>query len=139
MEYKRFGQTIIARMDKGEEILEQLKEIAVKEKIKLAHLHALGAVNDFTIRVLDTKENVRKQLHFNGTFEIVSLNGTINTMNEEYYSHVHFSAGNETGEVFGGHLISAYISATCEMIITVVEGRVDRYHEEETGLNLFKF
>ena len=34
MEYRRFGNTIIARIDKNEEILEQLKEIALKEKIK---------------------------------------------------------------------------------------------------------
>ena len=33
MEYKRFDNTIIARIDKGEEILEQLKVIAVNENI----------------------------------------------------------------------------------------------------------
>ena len=44
MEYRRFENTIIARIDKGEEILEQVKEIALKEKIKLASVQALGAV-----------------------------------------------------------------------------------------------
>lgn len=34
MDYRRFGNTIIARMDKGEEILEQVKEIALREKNK---------------------------------------------------------------------------------------------------------
>ena len=34
MEYRKFGNTIIARIDKGEEILEQVKEIALKENIK---------------------------------------------------------------------------------------------------------
>ena len=29
MDYRRFGNTIIARIDKGEEILEQVKEIAL--------------------------------------------------------------------------------------------------------------
>lgn len=33
MECKRFDNTIIARIDKGEEILEQLKVIAVNENI----------------------------------------------------------------------------------------------------------
>lgn len=31
MDYRRFGNTIIARIDKGEEILEQVKEIALRE------------------------------------------------------------------------------------------------------------
>ena len=35
MEYRRFNNTIVARIDKGEEILEQIKAIALKEKIKL--------------------------------------------------------------------------------------------------------
>ena len=32
MEYRRFENTIIARIDKGEEIVEKVKEIATKEK-----------------------------------------------------------------------------------------------------------
>lgn len=139
MEYRRFEQTIIARMDKGEEILEQVREIALKEKIKLAHLHALGATNDFTVGVFDTVTRQYKANHFTGNFEIVSLTGTINTMNEEYYCHLHMSAGNDAGEVFGGHLNQAYVSATCEMVITIVNGCVDRIHEETVGLNLFRF
>ena len=44
MQYKRFDNNIIARIDKGEEILEQLKNIALKEDIKLASISALGAI-----------------------------------------------------------------------------------------------
>ena len=42
-------------------------------------------------------------------------------------------------KVFGGHLNRAIVSATCEMIINIIDGRVDRYFDEEIGLNLFKF
>ena len=51
MEYRRFGSDIVARMDKGEEILAQIKEIALKESIKSASVTALGATNDFTVGV----------------------------------------------------------------------------------------
>ena len=51
MKYKRFDNTIIARIDKGEEILKSLKTIALSEGIKLANINAIGAVNDFTIGV----------------------------------------------------------------------------------------
>ncbi len=139
MEYKRFENTIVARIDKGEEILEQVKEIALKEKVRLASVQALGAINKFTVGVFKTDEKKYLANEFEGSYEIVSLSGTINTMNGEFYCHLHMSAGNEKGEVFGGHLNQAFVSATCEMVITVIDGTVDRYYDEGIGLNLFQF
>ena len=139
MDYRRFENTIVARIDKGEEVLEKIKEIALKENIKLANINALGATNNFTVGVFKTEEKKYYSNTFEGDFEIVSLTGTINTMNDEFYSHIHMSAGNDKGEVFGGHLNKAIISATCEMIINIIDGKVDREKNEEIGLNLFKF
>ena len=139
MEYRRFANKIIARIDKGEEILEKIKEIALKENIKLATISALGATNDFTVGVYKIEEKKYYSNTFTGNFEIGSLTGTINTMNDEFYTHIHMSAGNDSGEVFGGHLNRAIVSATCEMVITIVDGKVDRFFDEITGLNLFKF
>ena len=139
MEYRRFENTIIARIDKGEEILDKVKEIALKENIKLASVQALGAISQFTVGVFKTDEKKYLANEFEGAFEIVSLTGTINTMDGEFYAHLHMSAGDEKGQVFGGHLNRARVSATCEMVITVIPGIVDRKYSEEIGLNLFQF
>ena len=139
MEYRRFGDTVVLRIDRGEEICEQLKSMALKEEIRLAEISALGAVNDFTVGVFRTGEKKYYANRFTGDHEIVSLTGTISTMNGEYYAHLHMSAGNAKGEVFGGHLNSARVSATCEMIVRVIDGRVGRAFNEDVGLNLFSF
>ena len=139
MEYKRFGDTLVLRIDRGEEICEQLKIAAEKEGIRLAEISALGAVNDFTVGVFKTAEKKYYANHFTGDHEIVSLTGTISTMNGEYYAHLHMSAGNAKGEVFGGHLNTAYVSATCEMVVRLVDGTVERAFSEDIGLNLFSF
>ena len=81
MEYRRFENTIIARIDKGEEILEQVKIIALTENIQLASVQALGAVGKFTVGVFRTEQKIYQSNEFQGDFEIVSLVGTINTMN----------------------------------------------------------
>lgn len=139
MEYRRFGNKIIARIDKGEEILTTIKEISLKENIKLASVQALGATDEFTVGVYKVDEKKYYANEFKGYFEIVSLTGTINAMNGEFYTHIHMSAGNDKGEVFGGHLNKAIVSATCEMVIDIIDGNVDRKYDEETGLNVFRF
>lgn len=139
MEYKRFGDTIIARMDKGEEITAQVRKIAEAEQIKLASIEALGALNDFHVGLFDVTEKKFHGNHFHGAYEMVSLTGTINTMNGEFYSHLHMCAADANANVFGGHLVDATISATCEMVIRILDGTVDREYSEEVGLNLFKF
>ena len=139
MEYRRLGNTIVARIDRGEEILAAVREIAEAEHIQLASVSALGATNDFTVGVYNVDEKQYHANDFKGNFEIVSLTGTINTMDGEFYTHLHMSAGDEKGQVFGGHLNRAVVSAVCEMVITVIDGVVDRRFSEEIGLNLFRF
>lgn len=139
MEYKRFDNTIVARLDRGEEILTEIEKIAKAESIKLAKVSAIGAVNDFTVGVYDVDKKEYKANSFTGDFELLSLLGNINTMHGEYYCHLHMSVGNEKGEVFGGHLNRAVISVTCEMFIDIIDGTVDREHDDSIGINLFKF
>lgn len=139
MEYRKFGNTIVARLDKGEEIIDKIKEISLKEDIKLASVNALGAVNEFTVGVFKPMEKKYYANNFSGAFEIVSLYGTISIMDDEFYTHIHMSAGDENGAVYGGHLNKAIISATCEITIQIINGQVEREYSEEIGLNLFKF
>lgn len=137
MKYYRSGNTLVVRMDKGEEITEQLKRLAREEKILLAEVNGLGAIDDFTVGVYDVADKVFRPRTFQGCYEIVSLHGTINTFHGAYYSHLHMSAGNAEGQVLGGHLSRAVISATGELVVTILDGTVDRRYDEETGLNLF--
>ena len=139
MEYRKFGNTIVARMDRGEEIVTSVLALAEQEHIRLASIQALGAIDRFTVGVFNTETKQYRANEFSGAFEIVSLTGTLSTMDGKPYCHLHLSAGNEKGEVFGGHLNSARISATCEMVLQLIDGQVERKFSEEIGLNLFEF
>ncbi|EKC68848.1 hypothetical protein LEA_08585, partial [human gut metagenome] len=72
MEYRKLDNVIVARIDKDEEILEQLRVIAIKENIKLASVQALGAINDFTVGVYKTDEKKYYSNSFQGYYEITS-------------------------------------------------------------------
>ena len=139
MEYKIFKNTILIRIDKDEEILEKLMEVCDKEHVKLANVNALGAIGDFTIGLFDTSEKKYYSTNYTGDYEIVSLTGSISTMDGKLYNHIHISAGDRENKVFGGHLNRAVVSATCEIFIHIIDGEVDRKFNEEVGLNLLKF
>lgn len=139
MEYQKFENTYLVRLDRGEEVLEQVKALSLKEQISLATVQGLGAVNDLTLGVFRPTEKTYHSNRFQGCYEIVSLTGTVSTMNGEYYCHLHMSAGDESGHVVGGHLNRAVISATGELVVTVIPGTVDRAFDPEVGLNLLKF
>lgn len=139
MDYRKFKNQYVIRLDRGEEIVESLKKIADKENIKLAYLMGIGAVGKVTAGVFDTKEKVFKGHTWEGDLEVVSIGGNINTMNGETYVHFHISAADEQGNVFGGHLQEAVISGTGELVLTEIDGTVDRKFDEEIGLNLFDF
>ena len=139
MEYRKMGDTFLLRLDPGEEITQSLRRLAEQEQIHLAAVQGLGAVNDFTVGAYDTKKKEYRSNRFQGVYEIVSLSGTIDTMDGGFYAHLHMSAADETGHVLGGHLNRAVISATGELVIRSLEGTLDRAHSPEIGLNLWKF
>ncbi len=139
MEYKQICNVFIVRMDPGEEICAKLLEISEKENISLAKISGLGAINEFTTGVFDPVEKKYYANHFEGMYEITSLTGTLTRKNGAPYLHVHMSAGDRNGCVAGGHLNSARVSATAEIIIQKIYGEVGRSFSEDVGLNLLDF
>lgn len=140
MEYKRFGDTIYARLDRGEEILSCMEKLAGAEGIRLADIRGLGAIDEFTVSVYDVDERKFYPHTFTGPHEVTSLAGSINTMGGKFYAHLHMSAADTECRVVGGHLNRARISGTGELVLSVTDGTVDRFRDEAvTGLNLFCF
>ena len=136
MIYNTFGNKIILRLDPGEEICESILEVAEKEHISLAEITGIGAVNDLTIGAFDVACKEYHANHFTGYYEVVSLIGTLTTKEGKPYLHVHMSAGDINGAMVGGHLNKAVISATAEIVITLISGEVTREYNDAVGLNL---
>ena len=139
MEYRKFDNTIIMRVDPGEEICQELLKLAEREQIELASISGLGALNRITTGVFDTVTKEYHANHFEGAYEVVSLTGTLTRKDGAPYLHAHLSAGDMKGAVIGGHLNEAVVSATAEIVVTLIPGKVGRRLDEKIGLNLFDF
>ena len=138
MKYKRFGEDIAVRLEAGEEVLSSLAELAEREGVTFASVSGIGAADEFDVSVYDVKAKVYFDNTFREPMEITSLLGTVSEKDGAPYVHIHATAGRADGAAVGGHLKRAVISATCELVLHTVYGRVPRFYDERTGLNLME-
>ena len=139
MEFKRFENDYVVRLNKGENVIESLKKLCKEENIKLAEITGLGASDKVEIGVFNINTKEYKTKVFEGMFEITSLVGNATRKDGEVYLHIHINFGDAEGNVYGGHLVDSNISATSEIIVRKINGEVGRKLSEEIGLNLLSF
>lgn len=136
MRLKRLDERYLIRLERGEEIQECLRRFAVKERIPACSLTGIGATDRATVAVYDTDAKVYRNSEHAGKIEILSLVGNISWNGEEPVSHVHMTATEVTSGVFGGHLVSARVSATVEITVLPFPERITRVLDERIGLPL---
>ena len=139
MEFRRFNDTYVVRMDRGEEVMSTLAGLCEKEGIRLASVAAIGAVDRAVVGLYDVSEKVYHKKEFTEPMEIGSLLGTVTEKDSKPYLHLHATLCDAHMQVHGGHVNELRISATCEMVLRLIPGEVGRRPDEVTGLNLFAF
>ncbi len=139
MIYRVFGDYIVLRLEKGDEVFSCIKQICEKKLVRLGTVTGIGAINHLEMGLYD----VSKKEYFKNTLdkdlEITSLMGNVSKKDGETYLHVHITAADREGKVWGGHLNQAIVSATGEIFIHSIYGNVERREDDETGLNLMEF
>lgn len=139
MVYKRFDDKLVIRLRKGDKLVESVREILEKEDIKAGFVTGIGATNDLNVGLYDPKEKKYNSKNYKEDLEITNFAGNISNMDGELYTHFHITCGRSDGTAIAGHLNEAVISLTAEIFITIIDGEINRIHDEELGLNLIEF
>ena len=139
MEFRRFNDTYVVRMDRGEEVVENLTALCEREGIRLASVEAIGAVDRAVVGLYDVDKKVFHRKEFQEPMELTSLLGTVTEKDGKPYLHLHATLCDANMQTRGGHVNELHISATCEMVLRLLPGSVGRRPDEATGLNLFSF
>jgi len=109
-------QTITVRLKPGQDLKEELDQLAVNENLEAACV--LTCAGSLTTAVL----RFANQSHtdtLTGHFEIVSLTGTFSV----HGSHFHISISDGEGRTYGAHLMEGCtVYTTAEIVIGVVDG-----------------
>jgi predicted DNA-binding protein with PD1-like motif len=136
MFFKKITNSYVVRLEKGEELISSISQLAEKEKIPGGFLLGLGAVKDATLGYydVDKKEYIKKT--FEAEFELSSLVGDIFYFDGKPGVHAHVTLSDPEFNIIGGHLFSALATATVELFIYLTDGVLKRKLDPKVGLNL---
>ncbi len=139
MDYQRFGNTIVLRIDPKEEVIETILGICKKENVHAGYFNALGASDDYDVCVFDLAEQKYYDQSIKVQSEITSCFGTISDKDGEPFLHVHMQAMKKDGTAAGGHLKRCVISVTLEAVITILDEKIGRDLDPNIGINVLQF
>ncbi len=120
----------------GDEVFSGLQEFAEKYHVTSAHFSAIGAVNGATLAWFDPKRKMYKKIPIQGQHEVIGMSGDIALYPGKPVVHTHMVVGSPDGTTRGGHLLSAYVSPTLEVMLTVDSIAMHKRFDPETDLTL---
>lgn len=135
MEHKMYGNTVVIRLDEGDEIVDCVGRVCAQEGIRYGTITGLGGLQRMRVGVYDPANRRYVGSEYSSMFEIVSLTGNVTTKAGKPYLKCHLAAAYEEGVVVGGHLTEALVSTTAEVFITLLEGALEREFDEATGMD----
>jgi len=136
MKAKKIADTLIIRVDRGENLIEKIKTACRENRVTAGVVSAIGAVDRAEIGFYDPLQKEYHSTEMKGNYEITSLMGNVTTANNEPYLHLHINLADEKNRVIGGHLNQARISATCEIFIRILTEKIERFPDDNLSLNL---
>lgn len=140
MKFRKLNTATYAiRLEKGEEIIATLSAFCRQNDISSGYFTAIGSIENPTLAhyMVSTKQYTEKKLE--GIYEITSQIGNIAIFENNPLIHTHASLSNDHMQAFGGHVVSATVSATLEVFLTVYEGELGKKMSDEIGLKLWDF
>ncbi|MEO0091665.1 MAG: PPC domain-containing DNA-binding protein [candidate division WOR-3 bacterium] len=129
----------VLKLEVNEDIIAELKDFTKQKKIKGAFLFGLGAGKEITLGYYDPiKKNYHKRF-FPEDYEFASIIGNIAYLDEEPILHIHCTISPNNFNTYSGHLFSAKVAATVELMVMPLDKRLLRKPDVKTALNLLSF
>jgi uncharacterized protein len=136
--HEHSGQRAFAVVLKtGEEVFGSLSEFAKRGGISAAQLTAIGALSDVELKYFDWEKKKYQTIPVREQVEVASLIGDVALSPEgEPALHAHVVVGRRDGSALAGHLGSAHVRPTLEVILTESPAHLRKRLDPESGLAL---
>lgn len=131
------GGRYVLSLDNHVEISAALKAFCEEKGIYAGTVYGLGAVNKAIFRYLNPETMKYVDKTFEEQMEITNLTGNISSKDGQVYLHLHITASRSDYSCIGGHLLTAWISGACELIVEAFDATIGRRLDPELGINLY--
>ena len=144
MDYKKYGEAVYIRVDKGEEIIACIRKVCEAERIYSATFSGIGGCSEAQIQTFIPENHSFETRTLKGMLELVSLSGNVITdENDELYLHTHaaFAYKEDGRHLFAaGHIKSITVLYTGEIELRpVIGGKIFKKFDPETGTGFWSF
>lgn len=142
----RTGKTVAARLLPNTDLIEGIEAVCIKNNIKHAYVSCFGSFSKCGYMYLVTKPDAKVGAGYgdvikcDGPIEFLNGTGVVCQNSGNYDTHFHATMCNETGKVFGGHVVKGYTPALTTVdlvIIEILDIEMLRVSDEETALTQF--
>jgi predicted DNA-binding protein with PD1-like motif len=120
----------------GDEVIECLTEFARENALTASSFTAIGAFSEVTLGYFDWERKDYRQIPLKEQVEVVSLVGDIALKDGLPQLHAHVVLGSSDGTARGGHLLSARVRPTLEVVLTESPKHLHRKLDPESRLAL---
>lgn len=133
-------KTDIIVLDTGEEILSSLKSFAEAHGLSGSSFKAIGALSRVELGWFNWEsKKYQTAVKLEEQVELLSLIGDIALKDSKPQVHAHLVVGRSDGTAHGGHLLSATVRPTCELILTESPRHLQKQIDAESGIALIRF
>jgi uncharacterized protein len=130
-------KTFVLILDKGEEAVACIEQFAREKGIAAAQLTGIGAFSDAVLGFFDWATKDYRKIPVQQQVEVVSLLGDVALGPDGKPAlHPHVVVSRADGIAMGGHLLSAHVRPTLEVVLTESPGHLHKRKDPESGLAL---
>jgi uncharacterized protein len=130
-------RTFALVFDTGDEVNSQLLQFAKDPNLTGSHFAAIGAFSEVTLGFFDLAKQDYLENRLEEQLEVVSLLGNFAVQaNGEHKLHAHVVVADGEAKAMGGHLLSARVRPTLEVVVTEEPTHLQRKIDQATGLPL---
>jgi predicted DNA-binding protein with PD1-like motif len=130
-------KTFVIVLDTGDELLSSLRKFAQTEGLAGSSFKAIGALSSVELGWFNWElKKYETAVRLDEQVELLSLIGDIALEDSEPQIHAHLVIGRRDGTAHGGHLLSATIRPTCEIVLTESPQYLQKKMDAASGLAL---